>query len=600
MTGLTKDRFIDDMDGRFVCRLRSHWTSLVTSKARGAELTLQSNVAMLDAKFDLGVLDRLHEPCFVAIERPSTGAENWLIYEVVGVKATHLQEQGVDTSMPKVLREEFLRTIEKGWMDAKENWIDVTSFPTGYLARTRNEHVEFSRTALTPLTGTPVHMLSLEATNEFVCVEEGVEIGTLKGYGIPFTVRISDLIRYHTGIFGFTGVGKSNLVSSLVRKALIVMPQLRVVVFDVSGEYVVNLMDKVGKGSILTTEREILENPEGLKVSQIIPETLEDSLDGPGVVEGALADVHRKGGVRKLDLSTTRMADPRLGMITHLLSNIAESGETGVTGASVALSSIAELMDECGFDESVRLRDIASKAEAKGKLVDLLQTFRASVHERSSNAKEAEALVTFLSNPPPQRRRAKGESLAIGPEDLAHEVLAGPKSDVIIVYCADPKDGREATSRYIWELLEMKKKGYSSVNVLTVLDEAQEFIPDRTKREDFTEMSSAAVEALLRQGRKYRAGCWLSTQRVAHLNVNALQQLHSYFASTLPRLYDRMVIADAYSLEYEVLDRLADLEVGEWLFVSYKASKMRNVPVFIKAENNEDHLVRYLRGRKGQ
>jgi len=103
----------------------------------------------------------------------------------------------------------------------------------------------------------------------------------------------------------------------------------------------------------------------------------------------------------------------------------------------------------------------------------------------------------------------------------------------------------------------------------------------------------------LRQGRKYRAGCWLSTQRVAHLNVNALQQLHSYFASTLPRLYERMVVADAYSLEYEVLDRLAELEVGEWLFVSYKASKMRNVPVFIKAENNEDHLVRHLMGRAG-
>lgn len=599
MTELTKGSLIDDMGGRFVCRLRSHWTSLVTSKARGAELTLQSNVATLDAKFDLGVLDRLHEPCFVAIERPSTGAANWLIYEVVSVRAVHLQEQGLDTSMPKVLREEFLRTIEKGWKDAKENWIDVTSFPTGYLARTRDEHVEFSRTALTPLTGTPAHMLSLEATKEFVCVEGGAEIGTLKGYDVPFTVRIADLIRYHTGIFGFTGVGKSNLVSSLIRKALREMPQLRVVVFDVSGEYAVNLMDKAGKGSILTTEKEILESPEGLEASQIIPETLEDSLGGTSVVKSALADVHRQGGVRKLDLSTTRMADPRLSMITRLLSNIAESGETGVTGASVALTSIAELMDEYGFDESVRLRDIAGKADAKGKLIDLLQAFRASVHERSSNAKEADALLSFLNNPPP-RRRTKEESLAIGPEDLAHEVLTGPKSDVIIVYCADPKDGREAASRYIWELLEMKKKGYSSVNVLTVFDEAQEFIPDRTRREDLTEMSSAAVEALLRQGRKYRAGCWLSTQRVAHLNVNALQQLHSYFASTLPRLYDRMVIADAYSLEYEVLDRLADLEVGEWLFVSYKASKMRNVPVFIKAQNNEDYLVSYLRGRKGE
>jgi hypothetical protein len=107
-----------------------------------------------------------------------------------------------------------------------------------------------------------------------------------------------------------------------------------------------------------------------------------------------------------------------------------------------------------------------------------------------------------------------------------------------------------------------------------------------------------AVESLLRQGRKYRAGCWLSTQRVAHLNVNALQQLHSYFASTLPRVYDRMVVADAYSLGYEVLDRLSELEVGEWLFVSYKASKLRNVPVFIKTKNNEEWLIRRLKGSR--
>lgn len=597
MTGLTKDNFIDDMGGRFVCRLRSHWTSLVTSKARGAELTLQSTVAMLDAKFDLEVLDRLHDPCFVAIERPSAGVENWLIYEVVGVKATHLQELGIDTSMPKVLREEFLRTIERGWKDAKENWIDVTSFPTGYLARARDGQVEFCRTTLTPLTGTSAHLLSPEATKEFVCVDDGAEVGTLRGYGIPFTVRIPDLIRYHTGIFGFTGVGKSNLVSSLIRKALEEMPKLRVVIFDVSGEYVVNLIDKMGKGSILTTEREIIEGPEGLSSSQIIPETLENSLGGPRVIQRAIADLHGRGAVRRLDLSTTRTADPTIGLVVRLLSGIVEKGETGVTGASVALTGVGELMEEHKLDESTRLRDMAD--DAKAKLIELLEGFRASVHEKSSNAKEAEALIAFIENPPPNKRRAEENPVATGPEDLAHEVLTAPKSNVIVVYCPDPRDARDAASRYIWRLLDMKKKGHSDVNVLTVLDEAQEFIPDRTKKEDFTEMSSIAVEALLRQGRKYRAGCWLSTQRVAHLNVNALQQLHSYFASTLPRLYDRMVVADAYSLEYEVLDRLAELEVGEWLFVSYKASKMRNVPVFIKAENNEDHLVRHLMGRAG-
>jgi len=76
--------------------------------------------------------------------------------------------------------------------------------------------------------------------------------------------------------------------------------------------------------------------------------------------------------------------------------------------------------------------------------------------------------------------------------------------------------------------------------------------------------------------------------------VNALQQLHSYFVSVLPRFYDRMVIADAFSLSYDLLDKTTDLETGEWLFVSYKATKQRNVPIFVKTPNNEDILTTNL------
>jgi len=145
----------------------------------------------------------------------------------------------------------------------------------------------------------------------------------------------------------------------------------------------------------------------------------------------------------------------------------------------------------------------------------------------------------------------------------------------------------------------LKKTHGIGRTVLTVLDEAQEFIPDRTRKDDFTEDSNKAVEALLRQGRKYRANCWVCSQRVAHLNVNALQQLHSYFVSVLPRFYDRMVIADAFSLSYDLLDRTTDLETGEWLFVSYKATKQRNVPVFIKTPNNEEILISNLMRSRG-
>ena len=150
-------------------------------------------------------------------------------------------------------------------------------------------------------------------------------------------------------------------------------------------------------------------------------------------------------------------------------------------------------------------------------------------------------------------------------------------------------------SQFIHKLLYLKRTaGKAKEKVLIVLDEAQEYIPDRTREEDHTDISNIAVEALLRQGSKYRAHCWLGRQRVAHLNVSALQQVHSYFINMLPRIYDHMTVADAFAVSYDLLDKTLDLETGQWLFVSYKATKRRSVPVFIQAPDNETMLAKAL------
>jgi hypothetical protein len=192
-------------------------------------------------------------------------------------------------------------------------------------------------------------------------------------------------------------------------------------------------------------------------------------------------------------------------------------------------------------------------------------------------------------------RKHEAKEKPISAARLASLVLDSPKGDVVLVYLPEPYDARRIVSQFINALLKLKKTaGKAGVKLLIVLDEAQEYIPDRNKQEDYTEQSNIAVEALLRQGRKYRAHCWLGTQRVAHLNVSALQQLHSYFVNVLPRIWDRLTIADAYSVSLDLLDKTLDLEAGEWLFVSYNASKRRNVPVFVRTPNNETDLVNAL------
>lgn len=70
--------------------------------------------------------------------------------------------------------------------------------------------------------------------------------------------------------------------------------------------------------------------------------------------------------------------------------------------------------------------------------------------------------------------------------------------------------------------------------------------------------------------------------------------MHSYFISILPRIYDRITVADAFAVSYDLLDRTLDLETGQWLFVSYKATKRRGVPAFIQAPDNEVVLAKAL------
>jgi hypothetical protein len=190
---------------------------------------------------------------------------------------------------------------------------------------------------------------------------------------------------------------------------------------------------------------------------------------------------------------------------------------------------------------------------------------------------------------------APSEKKPVTAAELAKTILEDAGSTVSVVYIPEPTDSRLIVSQFIHKLLYLKRTaGKAKEKVLIVLDEAQEYIPDRTREEDHTDISNIAVEALLRQGSKYRAHCWVGSQRVAHLNVSALQQVHSYFINILPRIYDHMTVADAFAVSYDLLDKTLDLETGQWLFVSYKATRRRGVPVFIQAPDNETMLAKGL------
>ena len=161
-------------------------------------------------------------------------------------------------------------------------------------------------------------------------------------------------------------------------------------------------------------------------------------------------------------------------------------------------------------------------------------------------------------------------------------VINLPEADVARYFCAEIID----------RIFRKRKSSFTlTPRIVFVFDEAQEFIPADKRKEDGTDSSSRAVERLLRHGRKYNLNGWISTQRIAHLNTNALQQLHSYFVSTMPRPYDRQLISDTFAIDDAFMDRTLMFQNGDWLMTSFKATNTQNVPVFFHAINNEDSIL---------
>ena len=576
--------YFDFMGGEFEARLKRNTISTRTSKSDGRELTVSNPVAIIEAKFSYKVLDRLYFPSFIAIERDVDGRNRHIVYEVVGVSPTHYQLSGIDSSMPTLLRKEYLDTIKESWGKSQETWIDLAAVPTNYLMETEPE-LKFARTPYVPLPGAQAKLLSKLAVERFLCVDGGERIGTMAGFDLPFTIDMSNLIRFHCAYLGFTGVGKSNVASSLIRLALQSDPELTVVVIDIAGEYAINLLDLLDDDArVIGTEW--FETVEEFVTAQAIPESMEVAV-GRKNIEKALSSVYAKG-IERLSLQEGGGLD--LGWVQQLLENAVESGRPGGTAAKMALGTLTnEFYEKRRLKSTTKLSDLDDKTASE--LTSLLKDLHTNVHQMSALVKDIDLIVRQLDT----RDFGTTASSKLSPERLAEQLAKGAAPRLNIIYAPEPMDARQAVQRLIGRLLFLKKKFGNKERVLFVLDEAQEYIPDEPTPKDYTSQSNKAVEQLLRQGRKYRIHCWLATQRVARLNVNALQQLHSYFVSTLPRMYDRMVIADAFALPYEVLERTAGLETGEWLFVSFKAAKQRNVPVFLKTDDNEAKVASSLK-----
>jgi DNA helicase HerA-like ATPase len=253
--------------------------------------------------------------------------------------------------------------------------------------------------------------------------------------------------------------------------------------------------------------------------------------------------------------------------------------------------AIMEFMEEKGVNEGQEVSEEFVKY-IDSAAVEAVNQFK--VHEKSGLFAWATTRATILDIIKIKREKETKETGGLTAEKI-RQLIEDKAMRLICVSISDPFTIKELVITLTQDLLAHRKKRFTiKPYILLVFDEAQEFIPSLSEASGIDKKCSKQVETMLRQGRKYGIGTCVSTQRIANLNTNALQQLHTYFVGTLPRPYDRLLISDTFMIDKGILEKTLEFAPGEWLLSSYIATGMENVPIFMKADNAEKEIEKFL------
>jgi hypothetical protein len=404
---------------------------------------------------------------------------------------------------------------------------------------------------------------------------------------IPIFVNYDNMIRYHFGIFSFTGGGKSNLLSNILRKILLGSTDNKVVIFDISSEYPFLLMDIFNDKEI--ESKIILESPiqnsEQFYISVVKPRDYEED----EVVKRCLYKIYDKGIVSYF--IKPQDVTPTFRTILDQLNKLREDS----VNRPHYINAINEI--QRNVREYVHQNNLVEKDPINNIFVNSLVTKSSQamekfkVNEKSALFGWTSSLNYLISSIQKDDNSKSDKGLTT---DQILDIIDGD-TRLVCLSISDPYKIKELVISISNEMLRKRKKQFKiRPYILFVFDEAQEFVSDLSNSKGIDKECSQEVETLLRQGRKYGLGGCIATQRIAYLNTSALQQLHTYFVGTLPRPYDRSVVSSTFTIDHGILEKTLEFAPGEWLLSSYIATGVENIPIFIKADNSEKILENSL------
>lgn len=615
------NRHFTDLGNRFDARLSAVLAirrAEVSAETTGFSAKYECRVKTQYQKDLMGLLE---EGMLLAVRNfkaKKYGGNRYTLLEISRIGPEHFGLRGLSDQSYYPYQFEIIEQSVSDWEtdDKATMMIQLAAIPLNYDLILADADQEYMKGFTYPIVGERVFILSKNTIhrmyNRRLLEELGLtwnenrittsaearkdpRIGVIKMFQeekepIPIYVSFERLARYHFGIFSFTGGGKSNLVSNILRRIMYHTKTTKVVIFDISMEYPFLLQDVFSDKSIsskIITEvpigdaehfRKIIVTPRKFEKADATP-TLKPILtmgrvgyyaegsEHPPTYEDILEEIKLLAvDDAKKAVNLNAINQIRLKVLQWVKEKHAERSQT-----------VTQLFLEYLQTEAVSILDrfrvwknsgLYSWASTRGELATLIEPEAKAKDDRSFGS---ERIVQLLEG----------------------------DTRLLCLSIAEPSVIKQLAITLSSDMLRHRKREFQvDPQVLFVFDEAQEFIPAYEKARGIDSTCTQRIETLLRQGRKYGLGGCVATQRIAYLNTNALQQLHTYFVGPLPRPYDRSLVSSTFTIDQSILEKTLEFAPGQWLLSSYIATGMENVPIFITADNSETELEKSLAIRR--
>jgi DNA helicase HerA-like ATPase len=606
-----------DFQGRFNARL----AAVIPRFFAGAEETKLTGSSRyqcrIKVEYQKNLMGLLEEGILLAVKnfkQSEQGSERFTLMEISRVWPEHFGLHGISDHGYYPMQFEIIEQSEADWQtdDKSTMMIQIDAVPINYdLILDEKCAFSFVKGFSYPVVGSPCYILNGDMINRMynqrIAEKLGVDptktsgdartdprLGLIKMFeaskiAIPIYVDFEKLVRYHFGVFAFTGGGKSNLMSNILRRLLLHDKDTKIVIFDISCEYMFLLLDVLADPKV--PAKVILEH----RIDSI--QQFFNNVVKPREYE---TDERTKAGLQRMmnqgKLAYYTKPRRRIPTYSQFIEEIEEQRKSStdkphyMNAIDKIHDAILEYIEEHGLVENQQVDEgfVNHIAETASSTVEEFK-----VHDKSGLYAWATTRSTIIDVIRKGRQKETQKTAGLTAEKI-RELLEDKPTRILCISISDPYTIKDLAIELTQDLLVRRKRKFQvKPYILLVFDEAQEFISSNSVGIDAK--CSTHVETLLRQGRKYGLGVCIATQRLAYLNTNALQQLHTYFVGTLPRPYDRELVSDTFMIDKGILEKTLEFAPGEWLLSSYIATGMENVPIFTKADNAENEIEKYLK-----